>query len=80
MRRPPFSGLLTDDLLLALQPLPEAAYLYDAIMLYAQALGEVLEAGEDPRKAIIYLSKTSGHEASLLLALVEGCKSVDGPL
>ena len=50
MRRAPFSGLIEDDLLVALQPLPEAAYLYDAVMLYAQALVETLGEGGNTRQ------------------------------
>ena len=35
----------------------EAAYLYDAVKLYAMALIETLEAGEDPRNGTAIISR-----------------------
>lgn len=45
----------------------EAAYLYDAVHLYAQALVKVLQAGEDPYNgtAIIQHIKRSVYKSAL---------------
>ena len=49
MRKPPFSGLLTDTSLKILHMRPEAMYLYDAVLLYSRALNSII------RSAMSYL-------------------------
>ena len=47
MKQPPFNDFLGQYLVQILSPRREAAFLYDAIKLYAKSLKESLENGED---------------------------------
>lgn len=44
-------------LLLSFQIQPEAAFLYDAVWLYARAVHEILLEGEDPKNGTLVASK-----------------------
>ena len=62
MRQPPFSGLLEDSLLLkGLEVRPEAAYLYDAVMLYVRAVNRLLTAGHNPRDGKLIIDSLIGR-------------------
>ena len=62
MRQPPFSGLLKDKLLLkGLGVRPEAAYLYDAVMLYVRALNKLLSAKSNPRNGKLVIDSLIGR-------------------
>ena len=62
MRHPPFSGLLKDDLLLkSMHVRPEAAYLYDAVMLYVRALNNIMAAGSNPRNGKLVVDTLIGR-------------------
>ena len=62
MRHPPFSGLLKDDLLLkSMHVRPEAAYLYDAVMLYVRAINNLLAAGKNPRDGKLVIDSLIGR-------------------
>ena len=62
MRKPPFSGLLKDDLLLkSMHVRPEAAYLYDAVMLYVRALNNLMAAGRNPRDGKLVVDSLIGR-------------------
>ena len=47
MKQPPFNDFLGQYLVQILSPRREAAFLYDAVKLYAKSLKESLENGED---------------------------------
>jgi guanylate cyclase, other len=40
---------------------PEAAYLYDAVQLYAKALCDVLDGGGDPRNGSAIIESIKGR-------------------
>ena len=62
MRQPPFTGLLKDNLLLkGLGVRPEAAYLYDAVMLYVRALNKLLSADNNPRNGKLIIDSLIGR-------------------
>ena len=62
MRHPPFSGLLKDELLLkSMHIRPEAAYLYDAVMLYVTAINKLLSAGNNPRDGKLVVKSLIGR-------------------
>ncbi|XP_066904560.1 guanylate cyclase 32E-like [Halyomorpha halys] len=55
--RPPFC-VPHHSTIFGSMPVPiHAAHLYDAVMIYARALTEVLEAGEDPRNGTVILER-----------------------
>ena len=61
MRKPPFTGLLEDNLLASVSIRPEAAYLYDAVSLYARALNTILREGNSPYNGTLVTSKLVGR-------------------
>ena len=61
MRKPPFTGLLEDNLLASVEIRPEAAYLYDAVMLYVRALNSILREGNSPDNGTLVTSKLVGR-------------------
>ena len=62
MRQSPFTSLLEDNLLLkGLGVRPEAAYLYDAVMLYVRAINNLLAAGKNPRDGKLVIDSLIGR-------------------
>lgn len=57
----------------------QAAYLYDAVMIYARALTEVFQNNEDPRNGSAILSKIfnrsyhsiQGYDVSIISELIK---------
>ena len=62
MRKPPFAGLLADDILLKILDVrPEAAYLYDAVMLYVRAVNKLISGGNNPRNGKMVIGSLVGR-------------------
>ena len=49
MKKPPFSGLLARTLVDSMEVRPEAAYLYDAVMLYVESVNMLALRGDNYR-------------------------------
>ena len=60
MKKPPFDGLLDKTLIDGLEIRPEAAYLYDAVMLYVQAVNELESRGLDYKDGELIVNSLLG--------------------
>ena len=61
MKKPPFSGLLARTLVDSMEVRPEAAYLYDAVMLYVEAVNNLSKKQYDYRNGDLIISQLIGR-------------------
>ena len=60
MKKPPFSGLLDRTLVDSMEVRPEAAYLYDAVMLYVEAVNSLAKKHYNYRNGDLVISQLIG--------------------